>query len=100
MQARCAALVALIVAVAARADDPAKPPEPRWIVGDLHVHVSPPDEAGHPPPPPAPAPPPPPPRAGGPAPRCRARRRSPARAGPVSPSSPSRRTPPTARSRR
>jgi hypothetical protein len=31
------------------ADDaaPPSPPEPRWIVGDLHVHVSPPDDAGH-----------------------------------------------------
>lgn len=26
---------------------PLRPPEPRWIVGDLHVHVSPPDAEGH-----------------------------------------------------
>jgi hypothetical protein len=32
----------------ARADDAAPPaPGARWLVGDLHVHVSPPDEPGH-----------------------------------------------------
>ena len=34
-----------MVAPAEAAPDP--PPPPQWIVGDLHVHVSPPDAAGH-----------------------------------------------------
>jgi len=43
------ALVLALAALAcgrASADDGAKP-APRWLVGDLHVHVSPPDVAGH-----------------------------------------------------
>ncbi len=53
--ALCLVVVVLDVVVSGagasslRAQDPAPPvpPEPRWLVGDLHVHVSPPDEAGH-----------------------------------------------------
>ena len=39
----------LLAVVFARADDAPTngPREPRWLVGDLHVHASPPDAAGH-----------------------------------------------------
>jgi hypothetical protein len=44
--ARAATLVlALFAADGVEADDAA--PTPRWLVGDLHVHVSPPDAPGH-----------------------------------------------------
>ncbi len=39
---------ASLAVLVARADDAALPaPEARWLVGDLHVHVSPPDDPGH-----------------------------------------------------
>lgn len=39
---------ALLLPLPVAAEDPAPArPAPRWIVGDLHVHVSPPDEDGH-----------------------------------------------------
>ncbi|MCG3135018.1 MAG: hypothetical protein HMLKMBBP_02511 [Planctomycetes bacterium] len=50
---RCVAVLlvsgAVLFPLPLAAEDPARPapPAPRWIVGDLHVHVSPPDEDGH-----------------------------------------------------
>jgi len=47
--ARAAVLVLLAFSAEdrVRADDAKPPPSPRWLVGDLHVHVSPPDAPGH-----------------------------------------------------
>lgn len=39
--------VAALLCRAAGAQDERPPAEPRWLVGDLHVHVSPPDGEGH-----------------------------------------------------